>query len=749
MAHKREDYPHYIGITASEEKEMLTTLGLNSLEELYNHIDKDLIHDGLKMENSFSHPDLKTNILNIAKKNNIYTSFIGDGLQDFEVPAIVDKVCQVRGLTTAYTPYQPERSQGTLQTLWIYQNLIAKMTGFEAINASLYERSTCLFEALNCAVRIKRNKKSVIVAENIYPGDIEVLNTHAKNTNLNIIYAKIDKKTSLLDQENLKQIIAKNSDIAAIAFPQISCFGQIEQFDELTDIAHTNDLLVISIINLHAIANTGLKEPAKWGTEHKGSDLLVAEGQSLTLAPNFGGPGLGVFGVRYNDKNKNHIRSTAGRFIGKAKDVSGRDCKSIILATREQHIRREKATSNICSNQSFIASACGAAILNKGSIGFEQSFSKVHQNTLKLMQELTCFEGVELLFNGPVFNEFTLKINTDINLFIQAATEEEKLHVGVNITGRLGINDNLLLISLSDKHSALDLQKMRNFFKAQFKPKSISATIQSIRADQKRISPFTIKACDTQTLTEYYDKLGKQNLSPDDGIYPLGSCTMKYNPEINEWASGLSQFTQTHPQAPIEDVQGNLEILYHTQELFKDITGLAAVTTQPLAGAQGELVGLKMFQDYHTKNGQGLTRNIVLIPRSAHGTNPASATMAGFETKKVAGHEVGIVTVEANDHGEIDFDKFKDLIEKYNTSIAGVMITNPNTAGIFETRFHEISQLIHSVGGLVYMDGANMNAIAGWLDLDKLGVDAVHNNLHKTWSIPHGGGGPGDAIVAV
>jgi glycine dehydrogenase len=224
---------------------------------------------------------------------------------------------------------------------------------------------------------------------------------------------------------------------------------------------------------------------------------------------------------------------------------------------------------------------------------------------------------------------------------------------------------------------------------------------------------------------------------------------MKYNPHINDWAASLPGFTDLHPQAPQEDSQGSLELLFEIQEWFKKITGLQGLTTQPVAGAQGELVGLKLFQAYHRHNGEAETRKLVLIPRSAHGTNPATATMAGFETKKVDGIEYGIVNVNADDEGRMDLEQIKQLVATHGKRIAGIMVTNPNTSGLFENNFHHMAQLIHEVGGLVYMDGANMNAIAGWVDLGKLGVDAVHNNLHKTWTIPHGGGGPGDAIVAV
>lgn len=748
MTNKREHFPYYVGTDKNDIQAMLSSLNINSLEELFSHIPSDVMLGEMRMEDHIDHPELKKRIQEIADKNNTPVSFIGDGLQSYKVPAIVEEVCNIRGLTTAYTPYQPERSQGTLQTLWIYQNVVAKITGFEAINASLYERSTCLFEALNCAVRIKRKTNKVIVSEAIYPGDIEVLNTNAKETELEIIYAPIDKKTGLIDQAKLKEIIKADDKIAAFAFTQINSLGLIENFDELTDICHENGLLAISIVDLVALANEGLKEPAKWGQEGQGADILVAEGQHLTLAPNFGGPGLGIFGIRYSDKNKNMVRSTAGRFIGKAKDINGRECKAIILSTREQHIRREKANSNICSNQSFIASAFGAAILNQGDKGLSQAYTTAQGNAHKIIQEITSLEGVDLLFNSPIYNEFTLKLKMPVSDLMEAAKEAE-LQIGADITGRCGLEGNLLHVSTSDLHGPHEIQAFINFFKKQFKGGSISNTIHSISDKMKRVNAYSLKQYSTEELVTYYKKLGSQNLSPDDGIYPLGSCTMKYNPEINDWAAGLKGFTDTHPQAPLSDVQGNLQILFETQELFKDITGLPAVVTQPVAGAQGELVGIKMFQAYHEKNGEGEKRNVILIPRSAHGTNPATATMAGYLTKKVDGKNIGIVTINADSRGQIDFDHFKEMVEEYSDSISGIMVTNPNTAGIFETRFKEMSDLIHAVGGLVYMDGANMNAIAGWVDLDKLGVDAVHNNLHKTWSIPHGGGGPGDAIVGV
>jgi len=752
MTSPREHLDFYVGTSDNDIALMLKELGFNSLDQLYSHIDDDVKMKELDLPEHLGYEDLKNHVQKISEKNNLKTSFIGDGLQDYTQSEIVAKVCAVRGLTTAYTPYQPERSQGTLETLWIYQSTLAAITGFEAINASLYERATCLFEALHCATRIVRGSNAVIVCESIYPGDKEVLETQSKETNLIIHYAPIDKATGKTDLVALEKLVANTEKLAAIAIPQINNFGLIEDFDDMTNICHANKLQAISIIDPIALANSGLKEPVKWGSEAEGADILVAEGQHLTLAPNWGGPGLGIFGIRYNQKNKNAIRSTAGRFIGKAKDEAGRDCKAIILATREQHIRREKATSNICSNQSFIASACGASLLSRGDIGLDQMFKTSRDNAVLAAQALTKFKDVNLKFKGSFYNEFTLefKKDFDLNQLILDASESN-LHIGVNISGRNGVDATMLHISFTDKQSRLDIENLIRFFETKFTQESISNSIANISDAESRVSKYSIPKFSVEDILAYYEKLGNQNLSPDDGIYPLGSCTMKYNPEVNDWAAGLVGFTDTHPQAIEQDVQGNLEITYEIQEQFKKITGLPGCTTQPLAGAQGELVGLKLFQAYHNENAvaEAPERNIILIPRSAHGTNPASATVAGFETKKVNGEQVGIVHIEALENGEMDFEQFKELVKEYGQRIAGVMVTNPNTSGIFETNFKNMSDLIHEVGGLVYMDGANMNAIAGWIDLDKLGVDAVHNNLHKTWSIPHGGGGPGDAIVAV
>ncbi|PIK15799.1 aminomethyl-transferring glycine dehydrogenase subunit GcvPB [Halobacteriovorax sp. JY17] len=750
---ERELKPFYISASEDEISEMMQTIGVKDFKELYSHIPANILMEKgpTELGPHLEYEQLVAHVEDLAAKNNIKTSFIGDGLQQYQVPSVVPFVCDIRGLTTAYTPYQPERSQGTLWTLWMYSSTLSMLTGFEAINASFYDRSTCLFEACNTATRIKRNTTKVIISEGIYPGDMEVLRTQAIETNLELITLPIDKETGLTDIDEAKALIEKeSSSLAGFAFCQVNNLGLVEDVNALTDLCTDAGIQSIAIIDPMLLATEGLLPPVKYGSQDQGADMIVGEGQHLAIGPNWGGPGLGIFGIRYNERNKTAIRSTAGRYIGKGKDGEGKTCLSIVLSTREQHIRREKATSNICSNQSFLASAAGAGILGRGENGMTEAMMAGRELATQVFVELSKYKEFTPSFpHSPFFNEIIFTYSGNLNELMDSASSAG-IHLGVDISSRLG-RDGQLKMSFSDLQNDADLEKLTAFLDKNLMivEAEDEEDMPEIPGDLLRTSEVGLPNFTEDEIKKFYTELGSMNVSPDDNIYPLGSCTMKYNPYINDYAAGLKGFTDTHPQAPESDTQANLEILFETQEMFKSITGLPGVVTQPVAGAQGELVGLKLFQAYHRDNGNADKKDIVLIPRSAHGTNPATATMAGFETKKVGGVQYGIITIEANQNAEMDFDQLKSVVAEYGERIAGIMVTNPNTAGIFETQFKEMADLIHSVDGLVYMDGANMNAIAGWVDLDKMGVDAVHNNLHKTWTIPHGGGGPGDAIVGV
>ncbi len=740
---KRELKQFYISMTDQQITEILNCLGLNTVEELFSNIPADILIDEIPfLGQHLDYRALQTHVENLAKKNKTKISFIGDGLPHYKTPNELSEIGRIRGLLTAYTAYQPERSQGTLASLYLYSCAISMLTGFEAINSSMYDRASCLFEAFNCALKIVRKSNTVLLSDAIYPGDHEVLNTLKKECNINIELIPTDPKSGLTDLVQAQKLIEKyKGQIAAIAFAQINTFGNLEDVHALTNLAHNNKLQAIAIIDPILLAAGGLETPINFG--ERGADMIVGEGQHLASGPNFGGPGLGIFGIRYNDKNKISIRNTAGRFVGKGIDEFGKEALTMVLSTREQHIRREKASSNICSNQAFIATIAGAGILLRGEKGMEDACAAGFNNARIVLEQVLKLEGVELAFpNTPFFNEITLKLNKKLI--------SQEIHAGVEVQTRLPASkEQLQKLSFSDIHSTDDLHKLIELFRSQFGKDAKESHYPQIDKKYLRQDNPGLPNFDHKEVINYYQKLGEQNVSPDDVIYPLGSCTMKYNPHINEYAASLPGFQQCHPQAPLEDCQGSLEILFETQEIFKKMTGLAAVTTQPVAGANGELTGLKMFQAYHRDRGEAEQRNIVLIPHSAHGTNPATATMAGFETKKIDGIQYGIVLLDANEKGQIDIEKFKNIIDQYNDRISGIMVTNPNTSGILETEFKHISELVHNVGGLVYMDGANLNAIAGWVDLAKMGVDAVHSNLHKTFSTPHGGGGPGGAIVAV
>ena len=318
----------------------------------------------------------------------------------------------------------------------------------------------------------------------------------------------------------------------------------------------------------------------------------------------------------------------------------------------------------------------------------------------------------------------------------------------MDVSDRVDTDESLLKVSFHDRD--IDWNCLEKFLsqKCNLKQTAPHSEAAMMPDERKRIGSIGLASFSAESIGDYYRKLGELNVSPDDGIYPLGSCTMKYNPEVNEWAAGLAEFQHIHPQTLLSNAQGCLEVLYETQEWFKAITGLPGITTQPVAGAQGELVGIKLFQAYHESNGQS-HRDIVLIPQTAHGTNFATAVMAGYAAGRQGKRDAGVVVLKTDALGGINMDDVEEKIATYGDRLVGIMITNPNTCGVFELNFRKIADKVHQAGGLVYMDGANMNAIAGWIDLNSLGVDAVHNNIHKTWSIPHGGGGPGDGFVAV
>lgn len=744
----RELTQDYIPASPSDIEHMMSALGISSFDQLFNHIPKSLQLDIPNPQPGLDYYQVAEALASIANENKDALSFIADGLPVYKVHPIVDEISSIRRLTTAYTPYQPERGQGTLIALWIYQCMMAELTGFEAINASLYDRSTALFEAINASLRIHSDRNTILICDHFYPGDKEVIKTLTADTSIQIEWIPLNPSTGLIDISTVRQKVeALKDSLSALVFSQVNTLGLLEDVDTLTDIAEEAGISSIANIDPMHLAPDCLKPPSAFGKH--GTTFIVGEAQHMAIDPNFGGPGLGLFGVRFNESNKNYIRTTPGRFVGKAKDITGHDCFVMVMSTREQHIRKEKATSNICSNQSFIATLAGASILAKGESGLKASSHVGVQYARKCAEYINHLEGITIAFpHAAFYNEIVVEVNanTNLNTLLEKANHQN-IHLGVNVSDRIDDGKKQLLkISFSDIHTDQDLEKLKTFLSSEFKHATTSSKSldTSIPSKYLRQNQITLPHVTEKELITFYKQLGDLNMSPDEACYPLGSCTMKYNPYLNDWTANLKKFTTSHPQSPTTNIQGSLHILYEVQQKFKSITGLAAVTTQPVAGAQGELVGLKLFQAYHRNNNES-HRRVIFIPRSAHGTNFATATVAGYNESQNG----KIVILESNSEGQIDIDDFNKKLAEHKNNLAGIMITNPNTCGIFEKNFRQIADAVHAAGGLVYMDGANMNAIANWVDLEKLGVDAVHSNLHKTWTIPHGGGGPGDAIVAV
>jgi glycine dehydrogenase len=750
----RELTRHYISATDEEIDQMLAALGMENLDDLFGHIPADnLFPEAPALPSEMAYDDLVDHLIALARKNKQGPSYIGDGLADYTVPEeTVQFVLNLRGLTTAYTPYQPERSQGTLIGHWLYQNAMAQLTGFEAINTSLYDRAMATYEAITTAFRLaKKDSGIALVSDGLYPGDREVIETLASDTSFTIISLPLNPQTGRTDPVAAKALLLEHgAQVGAFVFPQVNSLGLIEDVDALTVLAEDSGVASIAVIDPLLLAPGGLKTPATFG--RKGVTIIAGEAQHLAIPPTFGGPGLGVFGVRHHEGNTQAIRVTPGRFVGKALDRAGRDCRVAVLSTREQHIRKEKATSNVCSNQAFLATLAGAAILARGDQGLAKQIKAAHESAVLAVDRLTRIPGVVLAFpETPHFSEVTFRVPQGAAARILERGEAIGVLPGVDVSDRIGApSGSLLKVSFSDKPVAWNLlekafrQGLAEAATCEAAPAPLALPTDLLRTDSPGIPAYP-----REELHAYYQKLADLNVSPDQGIYPLGSCTMKYNPYINDWAAGLDGFRFIHPQAPSSWTQGCLEILYETEQWLCQITGLAGLTTQPVAGAQGELVGVKMIQAYHRDRGEAY-RDVIFIPASAHGTNFATAAMAGLVGgKNEKGETRGIIFLKSSPNGEIDFEDFEAKLAEFGPRLSAIMVTNPNTCGIFEARFKELADKVHDAGGLVYMDGANMNAIASWVNLGAIGVDAVHNNLHKTWTIPHGGGGPGDAIVAV
>jgi len=460
----RENARHYISASAEDVALMLKKIGLDNLGELFDSIPQEYKFDNLpNLPDELAYQDAADHLFHVSSKSDLKLSFLGDSLPVWQIHPITEEICRLRPLSTSYTPYQPERSQGTLVTHWLYQCVLSSLTGFEAINTSLYDRAAAIFEAIGCAKRSRKRKGPVLLADSMFDSDLSFLQTHANGTDLTFCKAPLDPATGLIDLNHLKQFFSENHDsIAAFVFPQVNHLGLLEKVDELSDLASQWDIPSIGIIDPMLIVSGGLKPPTEFGK--KGVDFIAGEAQHLALNPSFGGPGLGLFGCRYNETSRTDLRNSPGRYVGKAKDSQGRDCFVMVLSTREQHIRKEKATSNVCSNQAFLATIAAANLLAKGENGLKCSLEKAVNARNQASAWIRSREGIGIAFpNSPALTELVFWVEEDSHDLLEKA-HKHGLHLGHDVSSRIPqYGKKLFKVCFSDMHDEEALDSLKNF----------------------------------------------------------------------------------------------------------------------------------------------------------------------------------------------------------------------------------------------------------------------------------------------
>ena len=707
----------HIGPSPQQTQEMLAELGLKELDDIIERaIPADiLIQEPLKLTETISERAVINHLRRMRERNKVFTSMIGMGYYDTIMPAVIRRnVLENPGWYTAYTPYQAEVSQGRLEALLNFQQMIVDLTGMELANASLLDEATAAAEAMAMSRRLsKSTANSIFVDQDCHPQIIAVIQTRARSLGYDIIIA--DPYTDL-----------EQHDFFALLVQYPGSRGGIRDLSQITAIAHTKSALVTVAADLLSLVL--LKPPAEFGV-----DIVVGNSQRFGVPMGYGGPHAAFFATR--DEYK---RSVPGRIIGVSKDSHGQIALRMALQTREQHIRRDKATSNICTSQVLLAVIAGFYAIYHGAEGLHLIAGRVHRYAQILAA------GISQL-GYKVISEYyfdTIMIHTPnrAKRFIARAAE-------ANINLRL-IDSDHIGISLDETTTRANIREVWQVFA------SATADIPDINALDARITEcipeqflrtdailqhpaFSLYHSETEMM-RYMRRLARRDIALDRSMIPLGSCTMKLNAATEMQTISYHEFNALHPFAPLYQTHGYQQMFSELEDMLCDLTGFDAFSLQPNAGSQGEYTGLLVIRKYHEVSGQA-QRNICLIPASAHGTNPASATMAGLK----------VVVVACDGNGNVSLDDLRTKVKDYQDTLAALMITYPSTHGVYEQSFREICDIIHQHGGQVYLDGANFNALVGISRPGKLGADVAHLNLHKTFCIPHGGGGPGVGPIGV
>lgn len=701
----------HIGPNSAEQQHMLKTLGYDSLDAFINAIvpanirrsDFDLGAFGAGLSEEAALAQLRTH----AVQNTVNTSLIGQGYYGTHTPAVILRnILENPAWYTAYTPYQPEISQGRLEALLNYQQMVMDLTAMDIANASMLDEGTAAAEAMTLAMRQSKSDSNVFyVAADIFPQTREIIETRAKPLGIEV-------RTCTNGEESL------NNDCFAVLVQYPSASGETVDYSAWAEKAHAQGKTIIAATDLLAL--TVLKAPGEWG-----ADIAIGNSQRFGVPFGFGGPHAAFMATRDAFK-----RSMPGRLVGVSVDAQGKKALRLALQTREQHIRREKATSNICTAQALLAIMASMYAVYHGADGLKQIAKRVHSLTTAAAQQLSA-HGVAVV-NPTWFDTLTLRVaNADavLNAGYQKGLNLRAIdaqHVGVSF----------------DETSTLDTV---NAVLALFGAAQLSALpeLNHIAPELQRTSAYLTHPIfnshhSEHAMLRYLRSLADKDLALDRSMIPLGSCTMKLNATSEMLPITWPEFANIHPFAPTAQTAGYRSMIHELEQMLVACTGYAAVSLQPNAGSQGEYAGLLIIQKYHASRGQA-HRNICLIPSSAHGTNPASAALANMQ----------VVVVACDENGNVDVDDLRAKAEQHSDNLAALMITYPSTHGVFETRVTEICDIIHQHGGQVYVDGANMNAMVGLCAPGQFGGDVSHLNLHKTFAIPHGGGGPGVGPVAV
>ncbi|MCE1177402.1 MAG: aminomethyl-transferring glycine dehydrogenase [Burkholderiales bacterium] len=700
----------HIGPNSAEQQRMLKTLGYDNLDTFINAVIPSNIRrtdfnvgaftQGLSEESALA--KLRAH----AQQNTVNTSLIGQGYYGTHTPTVILRnILENPAWYTAYTPYQPEISQGRLEALLNFQQMIMDLTGMDIANASMLDEATAAAEAMTLAHRQSKLDSNVFyVAENVFPQTREVIETRAKPLGIEV-------RTCITGEESLA------NDCFAILVQYPSANGAVIDYSDWAAKAHAQGKTVIAAADLLAL--TVLKSPAEWG-----ADIVIGNTQRFGVPFGFGGPHAAYMATR--DAYK---RNMPGRLVGVSVDAQGNSALRLALQTREQHIRREKATSNICTAQALLAIMASMYAVYHGPAGLKKIAERVYGITTAVANSLT--KAGAHVVNSTWFDTLTLKV-TDADNIHQAAHAK-----GINLRA---IDANHVGISFDETTTLDTANAVLSLFNANVLSEISTA---SIDANLRRTSSYLTHPVfnshhSEHAMLRYLRELADKDLALDRSMIPLGSCTMKLNATSEMLPITWPEFANIHPYAPTAQTAGYRSMIAEIEQMLCDATGYAAVSLQPNAGSQGEYAGLLIIQKYHATRGQA-HRNICLIPSSAHGTNPASASMANMQ----------VVVVACDEKGNVDVDDLKEKAEQYSANLAALMITYPSTHGVFETRITEICDIVHQHGGQVYIDGANMNAMVGLCAPGQFGGDVSHLNLHKTFAIPHGGGGPGVGPVCV